>query len=325
MPKAIGVITNPNSGKNRVVSRERAIRAVLGDRALYWKTSSVEEIPRTIEDAIGEGVEIICVNGGDGAYQKVLSALIPLCQRESVELPLIVPLRGGTMNVLPNNLGFKSGIAKTCRRLLNFLDLRSKTGKAKTIKRPTLKIYNRTDGILEYGYLFANNLIYKGLSAYYAYGKPNLFEALRAFIAIAVGGVFRSKRAREFFRLEEASLTVDGKQVPWDRHLAIIASTLTRMIFGFRPFGVDPSNDRQFRVFSISTGIGETLLNLPLIVRSKGGIEILREKCLNTVASRIEVELSSGYTIDGEIYNVDRPLKIEITPGPVIRFPDLFG
>ncbi|MGQ9630877.1 MAG: diacylglycerol/lipid kinase family protein [bacterium] len=315
----IGVIINPNASKNKGGTYHLALRSVLRDYGVVKETLSPEDISPVLDGMLREGIKILCIDGGDGTYQKVLTALIRL-RRD--DLPFILPLRRGTMNVLPNNVGVLWGAVRTCEMALGFLNSYSSGRDVEFVEVPLLEV-RRRGWDAEYGHFFANGIFFRGMEAFYSGGRSSWGRALGTFLAHAVGGVLGWRRSRELFRMDWAHLEVDGVAAPWDRYLLILVSTLDRMIFGLRPFKGSPQREGKLGVFALSSGPVETVLNLPALGRGRGGGDVLKGKCLNAVASGVEIRTASGYTLNGELYTIDEPTTLEIALGPKLKFPKL--
>ena len=111
----IGVISNSNSKQNqKEVLNIHVLSTVLGgkNKCVIKETKTLEDLYNAIKELKNIGVNIILSNGGDGTHQKLINFLIDYFPEYS---PYIVPLKGGTMNMLPRNLKLNCSPYSTAR------------------------------------------------------------------------------------------------------------------------------------------------------------------------------------------------------------------
>jgi len=103
---AIGVITNPNSKKNRL-RRNRAddLQRIVGDRGIVRETRSIAEIEGAVKDLLAREVRYWVSDGGDGALHWLLNEARPVFARSGLALPLTVPTNGGTIDFVAKKVG----------------------------------------------------------------------------------------------------------------------------------------------------------------------------------------------------------------------------
>ena len=96
----IGVITNPNSRKNRLQpDRVERVRALVGDVGLVRQTTDVAGIRAIMEEFVDRGVRYWVSDGGDGTFHWMLNAgHEALAARTGAPGPLLVPTNGGTID-----------------------------------------------------------------------------------------------------------------------------------------------------------------------------------------------------------------------------------
>ena len=95
----VGAIINTSSGGSDSESEQRMLRILTGAGIVEPKTwcGEAEEIERFFAEAAGQKLDIFIVLGGDGTIRKAAEA----CTETR---PYLVPLPGGTMNMLPRAL-----------------------------------------------------------------------------------------------------------------------------------------------------------------------------------------------------------------------------
>ena len=116
--KPIGLIFNPLAyiNKNRAEAQLDALREVLGERARVVSTKSKDEIPFALEELTKE-IRILAISGGDGTISSVLSSYVNLFGDK--DIPIIVPLKGGTINMIADDAGLLDDQITTCRKLIH--------------------------------------------------------------------------------------------------------------------------------------------------------------------------------------------------------------
>src|SRR5512147_1419677 len=121
----IGVITNPNSRKNRNrPDRADRLRRIVGDFGEVHTTSSIESIKPVLRDFLRKRARYWVADGGDGALHWMVRMGMEVLQEEefagkSLAMPLTMPTNGGTIDFIANNVGIKGdaeGLLATLRR-----------------------------------------------------------------------------------------------------------------------------------------------------------------------------------------------------------------
>src|SRR5262245_38480774 len=109
----IGVITNPNSRKNRNrPDRADRLRRIVGDFGEVHSTSSIASIKPVLRDFLRKRARFWVADGGDGALHWMVRMGMEVLQEEeftgqALSLPLTVPTNGGTIDFVANNVGIK--------------------------------------------------------------------------------------------------------------------------------------------------------------------------------------------------------------------------
>src|SRR3954463_8744192 len=121
----IGVITNPNSRKNRNrPDRADRLRRIVGDLGEVHQTSSVDSIKPVLREFLRKRARYWVADGGDGALHWMLRMGMEVLQEddfadESLRLPVTLPTKGGTIDFVANNVGIEGdaeGILGSLRR-----------------------------------------------------------------------------------------------------------------------------------------------------------------------------------------------------------------
>src|SRR5690242_13479862 len=125
----IGVITNPNSRKNRNrPDRADRLRRIVGDLGEVHATTSVESIKPVLREFLRKRARFWVADGGDGALHWMLRMGMEVLQEDEFigqssiaarGLPMTLPTKGGTIDFVANNVGIEGdaeGILATLRR-----------------------------------------------------------------------------------------------------------------------------------------------------------------------------------------------------------------
>jgi hypothetical protein len=123
----IGVITNPNSRKNRNrPDRAERLQRIVGDMGEVHQTSSVASIKPVLREFLRKRARYWVADGGDGALHWMLRMGMEILQEDefagqAATLPLTLPTKGGTIDFVANNVGIQGdaeGILGTLRSSL---------------------------------------------------------------------------------------------------------------------------------------------------------------------------------------------------------------
>ena len=111
----IGLVVNPNAKKNKNLHGiEDTFARLLGDLGIVRVTKKPDEISEVAREFLDREIDILVVSGGDGTCHLTLTKFIPVYG--SIELPLIVHTRSGTMNTVANSL---NGIKGTPEKIVS--------------------------------------------------------------------------------------------------------------------------------------------------------------------------------------------------------------
>jgi diacylglycerol kinase family enzyme len=119
---ALGIITNPHSGKNRRRPGARAtLQAIVGDWGVVRETRSLAEVAAAVEEFQRLGVRIWVADGGDGSLHWLVNtaaerfggvASLPAA------LGAVVPTNGGTIDFVARFIGVKGSPEQILERLV---------------------------------------------------------------------------------------------------------------------------------------------------------------------------------------------------------------
>lgn len=301
-PRRLGVISNPQSGRNR--RRMAAIRGFLAGRG---------RIPhREVLDAAGvaaalaafarDGIDLVALNSGDGTVQAALTSLF--CERPYGDaLPLLALLSGGTTNMTHRDLGLRGPQIGALERLIAWAD--HGTGQATLLTRPVLRVRPPAPGLPLYGMFFGAACIYGGIELFHSRlrglglrgGPAQLVILARLLAALAAGEMAALQPAA-------AQIRVNGTRLAPGRFIFITVHTLDHLILGLRPFwgkGRGP-----LRLTAISARPRRFLRVLPSLLWGRPTRHTRPENgYFSFNGDQIRLALDGGFALDGERFRSD--------------------
>ncbi len=309
----VGLISNTNAKKVRktIVDSKDIHKLLGGDHyCLLRDTSSLEELKKVVSEFRDKNIQIILSNGGDGTHQKLISTLIHNFRDYS---PYIIPLKSGTMNMLSKNLGLDISPYKVARWIKTLIEQK---GKAKVVQKHILEI--RSDALKKnkYGFVFIAGCGYKLLNLYYSYPEGGKRAAAKAIVSSMGAWLTKNSLARSIYTYTPSKTTIDSNEYNFP-YLITVASTLEKLVLGFSPFAVKSKKDGFF--FMID---GEPMKNNYRFTKFFKPFpdDEWKPKRLVSKGKTLHLEVNGGFSIDGEIVNIDGKAKLEVSLGPKINF-----
>lgn len=312
--KQFGIILNPSAkiNKRKTAALLKDLNEIFGESALIRPTRSREELPEVVDEFRSEGIKFLLISGGDGTIFNTLTAYVN--QSGGDELPVIVPLMGGTINMIGADAGLRDNQLSICKKLNEIV--RSEKN-IKVTQRGLLRIH---DGKLKepnYGFSWIDGLLYRFLIDYYKQGAGIQVASIMTVKTILT---LLSDADNRLFNNIDSSVYLDGEKLPHDGHVMIIASGLKKFVFGFDTYAEESTPGSTFNIiYARENYIKQYRHKLPLgLYRSlksdkSGGF-------LNKAVKTMRVERNTGYIIDGEIFNNDDdPTDVLIEAGPKVN------
>ena len=283
---------------------------ILGSRGQVEITNSLEDLERVAREFRDKGVQILAINGGDGTVCRTLSAFLH-AYREGPPSPLpkIALLRGGTINVLANNLGIRGSPEQVLYRLVEW----HASGEAfATVQVPSIEI----DG--NFGFLFATGAAPAFLKEYYQ-RKSSPLGAFLLVLAVWASRFWGSALHERVVRDHLVSLTADGAAPINHSTCAVFSSTLRKLPLGYPLFELTRPGASTFQTVSFTFAARDAVWQFPLtLVKRIMGLksETISLTCRDLV---IAAERPFDYTLDGELY-VSRSSSLRVQLGPNLEF-----
>ena len=313
MRKSIGVIFNPRAriNKKKVPNAESGFREIFGDKALVNATENKAEIDQVIRRFHGEGVKFLLISGGDGTICNVLTSYLNLFGTD--DMPVIVPLMGGTINMIGTDSGLRRNQFSVCKKLNTLLE---KDEPVSVTERGMLKVNDPESDRPIYGFSWIDGLLYNFLLDYYDKGAGVQVASMMALKLILTS---LSNTEDSVFREIISKVWIDSEKVPHESHVFIIASCLRKFVFGFDIYDEKSVPGRSFNVLYLrSPFLKNSRHKIPLGlykgIRSDGTGDFI-----NSTAAELVVDENRGYIIDGEIFRREKPTRVSIKPGPALR------
>jgi diacylglycerol kinase family enzyme len=333
----IGVITNPNSRKNKDrPDRAQRLQTIVGELGEVHETDSVDSIKPVLRDFLRKRARYWVADGGDGAMHWMMRMGMEVLQEEefaNAALPLTMPTNGGTIDFIANNVGIKGD----AEDLLAVLRRRIETGAGIEETEVDSMLIEGVEATAagdipfrSYGFAVAvGGVGQRFFSKYYEDSDPSpktiVKVVTRALLALP-GAISPFRRfgtyARELFEPTPAQISIDGMILPGEEFTGIHVASMSINLGGvLRFFGQADQRGLMNAIIGSPSPLG-IARNLPRMVRGAEmrGRNVLDRPCREmTVEARGDALLEP--VIDGECYRGLRKVSFRI--GPRVRIPKL--
>lgn len=306
---SIGVVLNPQAGRNRhVADRAARLDRLLGGRGWVRETASLDQLADAAAECRQREVGVVGVCGGDGTLARTITALV----REygpDTRLPPILPLRAGTMNTVARAMGCSSWQPE--RMLAEVVDEQRRGAPLPLTEHQLVCVNGR-----HYGFMVGAGVPVEFLRVYYDQPRRGALGALRTLAKLSGSALVGGRVIRRVFRPHPAHLEVDGRRGPFDAYTVVYASTIEDIGLGFRPTYRAREQAGRFHVFAAAIGALDFIARLPAIrlarpTRSRMVYDVLGGHL------RVEFRDPTLYMIDGDI--MEPAAHLDVRLGPVVR------
>ena len=298
-PIRVAAINNPLSGSNRRLGLAPILELLDAARVPHREADRFEDLAAISAELVAEGAELLIVNGGDGTMQAVLTGLLG---GPGDPAPLIAVLPGGTTNTTARNVGYGAGGRSALAVLLREAALGRLEGRLEA--RPAVRV-ECGRGAPRFAMFFGAGAAYHGIRfAKRSVESRGVRGQLGAGISMAyVLGQLMYGRREELFPTLEAQVWIDGARVETDRFLGLLCSTMDKQFLGLTPYwgrgpgplrftAIGHAPRRAWRaIIPVTRGHPSPLLRPENGYRSHN-------------AFQIELSFDSGFTLDGELFEV---------------------
>ncbi|HEY5933649.1 MAG TPA: hypothetical protein VIU61_03415 [Kofleriaceae bacterium] len=338
----IGVITNPNSRKNRNrPDRAARLQRIVGDIGEVHKTDSVESIKPVLRDFLRKRARYWVADGGDGALHWMLRMGMEVLQEDefvgdSHSLPMTLPTKGGTIDFVANNVGIEGDAEGILGMLRNSVEHGGRIQET-DVDSMVIDGVQLVDGVevpfRTYGFASAAGGVGQRFYAkYYDDPDPNPRTIMKvvantvASAPIALSPLSRlpfgawKSYAREVFEPTPCRVMLDGMQLPGTEFTGVhIASMSINLGNVLRFFGKADQPGLMNALVGTPSPWG-IIRNLPRMARGEEmkGRNILDRPCREMIIEANSAELLAPI-IDGEFYRNVKKLVYRI--GPRVRIP----
>ncbi len=347
----IGVITNPNSRKNRNrPDRARRLQSIVGNLGEVHSTDTVDSIKPVLRDFLRKRARYWVADGGDGALHWMLRLGMEVLQEDEfvgsiASLPITMPTNGGTIDFVANNVGIK-GDAESLLATMRHRIERGQTIEETEVDTMVIEGVEVKDGVdvpfRTYGFaVAAGGVGQRFFAKYYEAGDPNprtivkvlantiasmpiALTPLRKLPGVRSLGGNLATFAREMFEPTRARVIIDGMIVPGDAFTGLHVASMSINLGGvLRFFGKADERGLMNAIVGTPSPIG-IFRNLPRMLQGREmvGRQVLDRPCRTMSVEALGSELLAP-VIDGECYANLR--RLDFRCGPRVRIPKVVG
>ena len=307
-PTALAVLNNPVSGGNAGWRelRRQAQAEVPGQR--WSDVTTPAEVAEALQRFARVGVDAILVNGGDGTVQAVLTSLFRDAFFET--LPRLAVLGAGTTSMIAGDVGVGGGRRGRLRRVLGWT--RGEQSDLTVVRRSVLRATVRRDAAPVFGMFFGAAGIHQGIEfcrrrvhARGVRGEAGAGLALARLLLSLVGG------RNGLLTPVPVTVGLDGGPAEEAPRLAVLVTTLDRLVLGLRPYwGADPA---PLHYTVIDDRPRHLLRVLPSLLRGRPSrLATPADGYTSRNVTEVRLSFDGGFTVDGELFVAERQA------GPVV-------
>lgn len=343
----IGVITNPNSRKNKGrPDRAKRLQSIVGDMGEVHETRSLESIKPVLRDFLRKRARYWVADGGDGALHWMLRMGMEVMQEDEfreqgITMPRTMPTNGGTIDFIANNVGIKGdaeGLLATLRRKLEG------GHRVEEVEVDSMIIEGvevTADGDREfrtYGFaVAAGGIGQRFFAKYYGAKDPNPRTIMKVVAQTLVsmpvamtplrnlpGVGHLGDYAQHMFKPTKARVTVDGMILPGDEFTGIHVASMSINLGNVLKFFGKADQAGLMNAIVGAPSPWSIARNLPRMARGEEmrGNAVLDRPCRELTMEATADELLEP-VIDGEYYRNLRRVSFKI--GPRVRIPKVVG
>jgi Diacylglycerol kinase catalytic domain len=342
----IGVITNPNSRKNKGRhDRAARLQTIVGELGEVHETGSVESIKPVLRDFLRKRARYWVADGGDGALHWMLKMGMEVLQEDefagqSQTLPLTMPTKGGTIDFIANNVGIK-GDAES---LLTMLRRRIEDGQLVEETEVDSMVVDGVEATPDgdipfrtYGFAVAvGGIGQRFFAKYYEDRDPTPRTILKVVantlmsMPVALSPLRRlpgmptklAGYARDMFQPTRARISLDGMILPGDQFTGIHVASMSINLGNVLHFFGQADQPGLMNAIIGTPSPWSIARNLPRMVRGEEmrGRNVLDRPCRDLVVEATDGNLLEP-VIDGEYYRNLRRVSFKV--GPRVRIPKM--
>jgi len=311
---AVALVTNPNSGtQHKGLSELRRVARQHG--VAVAETRDLAALDDALAGFARQDVGLLAVHGGDGTLDAVLTCLRN--KQPFAREPAIALLAGGTTNMTHGDVGLRGAPGEALERAI----AARKAGLKPDSLRPRRPLcLSRGDGTApRYGFFFATAAIprvilrtrrrlhTRGLDGPVGQGLALAWSLLR-LLSGRVGD-------DPLLHPDRLAYSLDGGAWREREAVVFLATTLERLLLGVHPA---PPGD-ALGVAGLLWPYRRLWRRLPAFLRGRGD-EDDTDGLWRTTARRLILHTEAAYTLDGEMFEGDGPMTLELSAAAPVRF-----
>ncbi len=304
----IGILSNCASTRNR--RRLNAVRRLVArsPHVFHFQFEDIAAIPEALRLFADAQVALIVINGGDGTIQATLSSILD--DQPFKTIPPLAILPGGKTNMIAADLGARGTPERVLKRLFRLVK-RGHLAQNLT-ERPVISLDLGDGTPPRVGLFFGTGGVANGIQwcrqKVHPLGIPAALAHGASIVGLLLAAMLGARNSP--LRTEPQTIVLDDGRRLHGRFAIVIASTLERLLFGLRPFGLEGKGGIKFSAITYGSGpIWRAILGLAVGRFSRGGID----GCHVGRSDHIRIEGRVPVTLDGEIYRpvAGRPVILD--------------
>ena len=342
----IGIITNPNSKKNKgKPNRAAVLQSIVGNLGEVHKTDSPESIKPILRDFLRQRAKFWVSDGGDGALHWMLRMGLEVLEEKEfrgASLPLALPTNGGSIDFVAHNVGIRGDAESILASLRQALESGQEIEEVEVDSMLCEGIEATEDGDQPFRTLgfaaAAGGIGQRFFEKLFEAGQHRSQEIV-SIIAKTVGSypvaysplrhvpgmpkLFR-QFARDMFRPTRCRCTLDGRLLPRTDLTGIHIASMSIDLGGVLRFFSQADVPGQLHCIVGTPSPLTIIMNIP---RMHFGQRMVGDDIVDGPCRRMTMEATTDEllapVIDGEYYPNLR--SISFTVGPRIRIPKVVG
>jgi diacylglycerol kinase (ATP) len=317
MSAKIGVISNAHSRRNVTALRE--FSALLHDhpQVKHLAFHDISDLGECLREMAASGVTHLVISGGDGTVQASISALIN--NNPFPEMPKLSLLSAGMTNVIARDLGETELPAPHLKRLIERVEAGDP---GETVQRAVMTLDLGDGGPPIHGFLLGAIAFYQGtiLGRRKVHGM-GFTQSLASKIGILLSVLrvlWYGPGAKSGFSGERVAMALDDKAEPPQDLFLLVATTLTGILPGIKPFwGQGPG---RMKITTISHPPRRFARAALPALRGKPRSWMEAYGYCSRRAEQLECDLVTPVVFDGEFLETDGGPGFKLSVGPTITF-----
>ncbi len=283
----------------------------------YGKLDDMADLPGILKNFGDLGVELVVVSGGDGTVQAVITEIME--GGHFAAQPRLAVLPRGMTNMIADDVGIKNASARTLAHLIDQAD----KGELQrfVVKRHTLCVEAAPGRPALHGMFFGTSGIYRAIEScrrdVHSMKLESSFAVGATFASLAVQWLLGIGRKDGVFRGDRIAMEFDGGERVEGDYMALMATTLDRLVLGSRPYWGDGSGG--LKVTSIAHP-PRALARYTYRLMYGGERRVLPDDYQSRSANRLSLSMSCPFTLDGELFEASVDQPVVLSSGGTLEF-----